>query len=148
MWQRAHPWPDRRQRGGAAVEFAIVMPLFLTMVMGSIDFGYFFFSDQVVTNAAREGARSGSLVDLVSGNWTPVLDAAESSASNYMSKHGICCPGGCLSYKGCVKATQTKVSGYDAVQLEIKYDAPRLTGFTPAAIFPALVKAVSTMRVN
>lgn len=54
--------PRDPQSGVAAVEFALVLPLFLMLVMGAIDWGWFFHIDQLVTNAAREGARAGTLM--------------------------------------------------------------------------------------
>jgi Flp pilus assembly protein TadG len=42
-----------RSKGAVAVEFALVLPLFLLMVFGTIDFGYFLYVSEVVTNAAR-----------------------------------------------------------------------------------------------
>lgn len=43
--------------GAAAVEFAIVAPVFFLMVFGIIEFGRMIMVQQVITNAAREGAR-------------------------------------------------------------------------------------------
>jgi Flp pilus assembly protein TadG len=39
------------------VEFAIAMPIMLLLMAGIVDFGLLFQSYEVVTNAAREGAR-------------------------------------------------------------------------------------------
>ncbi len=47
------------QKGAAAVEFAIVLSLLLTLIFGMIEFGLAMFNQQVITNAAREGARAG-----------------------------------------------------------------------------------------
>jgi Flp pilus assembly protein TadG len=43
--------------GAALIEFAIVLPLMLLVLLGTLDFGMLFQRYQVVTNAAREGAR-------------------------------------------------------------------------------------------
>ncbi len=52
----------RRNRGGAAaVEFAVVAPLFFLMVLGMIEFGRMIMVQQVITNASREGARMAVL---------------------------------------------------------------------------------------
>lgn len=51
----------KRDRGVAAVEFALVVLPFLFLVLGAIDFGYYLFVSEVVTNAAREGARAGAV---------------------------------------------------------------------------------------
>ena len=45
------------QRGAAAVEFAIVLPLLLVFVFGIIEFGFLLYDKAVITNASREGAR-------------------------------------------------------------------------------------------
>lgn len=41
------------------VEFAILMPLFLLLVFGIVDFGHAFYMRHLITNACREGARYG-----------------------------------------------------------------------------------------
>ena len=40
---------------------ALVLPLLLLIVGGIIDFGRFFYTQNIVVNAAREGARSRAL---------------------------------------------------------------------------------------
>lgn len=47
------------ERGGAAVEFAILLPLFIMFVWGAIEFGLAYYTQEVLTNATREGARAG-----------------------------------------------------------------------------------------
>jgi hypothetical protein len=47
------------QKGTTAVELAIVLSLLLTLIFGIIEFSLFMFNRQVITNAAREGARAG-----------------------------------------------------------------------------------------
>ncbi|SDT97845.1 TadE/TadG family type IV pilus assembly protein [Desulfobacula phenolica] len=48
----------KNQRGGAAVEFAIVLPLLALILFGTIDFALLFYDKQILTNASREVARS------------------------------------------------------------------------------------------
>ena len=50
-----HPCRKHR-RGAAAVEFAILVPVLVTLVLGAIDFGRFAYNYIAVTNAARAGA--------------------------------------------------------------------------------------------
>jgi Flp pilus assembly protein TadG len=49
----------RNERGAAAVEFAIVLPLLLFVVFGIIEFSIIFYDKAMITNASREGARAG-----------------------------------------------------------------------------------------
>jgi Flp pilus assembly protein TadG len=53
----------KTQRGSSAVEFALVLPLLLFVVFAIVDFGWLFFTDAQVTNAARQGARTGAAQD-------------------------------------------------------------------------------------
>lgn len=47
----------RRDDGAQLVEFAMVLPLLLLVVLGIAEFGIVFQRYEVLTNAAREGAR-------------------------------------------------------------------------------------------
>ncbi|HEY8453507.1 MAG: pilus assembly protein [Micromonosporaceae bacterium] len=51
----------RGDRGAAAVEAALVIPLLLLIVFGIIDFGRMLHAQITLTEAAREGARAVSL---------------------------------------------------------------------------------------
>ncbi len=57
--QGAAAAPSRRvrRRGQALVEFALVIPLFLTLFMGVVDVGRVVWANDSLANAAREGAR-------------------------------------------------------------------------------------------
>jgi Flp pilus assembly protein TadG len=47
----------RSEAGAELVEFALVLPMLLLVFAGIVDFGLLLQRQQVVTNAAREGAR-------------------------------------------------------------------------------------------
>jgi Flp pilus assembly protein TadG len=139
-----------RQRGAAAVEFALVLPLFMLLVMGAVDYGYFFFADQVVTNAAREGARSGTLIDPVNGTSAQAISAAQTAAYNYMKNGGVDCPTGnnaCVTAVICPGGANcpSLPAGTTAVDVVINFTFRSLTGFT-AVILPSRVYAHATMR--
>ncbi len=55
----SHNW--KSESGVAAIEMAIVLPLLLLILFGIITFGTVFYNYIVITNAAREGARWGSI---------------------------------------------------------------------------------------
>ena len=53
-------WKNRNNRSGAAaVEFAIVAPIIVLFVMGSIEFGRAMFLQQVAISTARAACRDG-----------------------------------------------------------------------------------------
>ncbi len=73
----------RCQKGVAAIEFAIVLPLLMIIIFGIIEFGLLLYDKQVITNASREGARAG-ISDVV------VSDAEiEAVVDNYVANNLI-----------------------------------------------------------
>jgi Flp pilus assembly protein TadG len=72
----------KKRRGAAVVEFAVVAPVFITLVFGMIEYGRMVMVQQMLTNASREGARVG------------VLDGAttaecQSAVTTYLSNAGV-----------------------------------------------------------
>lgn len=64
----------RRDEGAAAVEFALILPILLLLLMGIIDFGRAYNARITLTHAAREGVRIWAL----EGAASPVTAAARS----------------------------------------------------------------------
>jgi Flp pilus assembly protein TadG len=61
-----------RGRGQSLVEFALVFPIFILVLFGLLDVGRLIFATAAVSNAAREGARLGS----VEASWTGSPDSS------------------------------------------------------------------------
>ena len=59
--QRMASWCQSRvrQTGAAAVEFALILPVLLAVLIGSVDVSLALYDKAVITNASREGARAG-----------------------------------------------------------------------------------------
>ena len=53
---------DRNQPGQTLVEFALLIPLFLFLLLGFFDLGRAWFYRSSLTNAVREGARAGIVI--------------------------------------------------------------------------------------
>ena len=70
--------PGRRraahERGAAAVEFALVLPVLLAVLMGVVEMGLALYDKAVLTHASREGARAGIVLR------NPKLSTGEISA--------------------------------------------------------------------
>ena len=47
----------KSERGQSIVEFALVLPILLILLCGIIDFGWLYYNQITLNNAAREGAR-------------------------------------------------------------------------------------------
>ena len=74
------------QKGAAAVEFAIVLPLLVLLVFGIIESSLFLYDKAMITNASREGARAGivySYPDRISDT------EIETAVKNYCKAHLI-----------------------------------------------------------
>ncbi len=90
------PWPRRahpRERGAAAVEFALVVPIFLALLFGIISYGMMLSVRQGISQATAEGAR----VYAVSPAGTPgttVRADALSAVNDAISSYGVSCTGG------------------------------------------------------
>ena len=71
----------RAERGAAAVEFALVLPLLLAVVFGIINFGFVMSQKAALSNAARAGARYAT-VNAYSGTHTcqSVVDKVRAEA--------------------------------------------------------------------
>jgi hypothetical protein len=48
---------NRRMKGSSVVEFAIALPIFIILVIGIIEFGWYFFVQHTLQYATREGMR-------------------------------------------------------------------------------------------
>lgn len=66
------PRERRRSRGQAIAEFALVIPIFLLIVVGIAEGGYYVAATTIVSHATHEGARQGVLES------TPTLAAITS----------------------------------------------------------------------
>lgn len=76
QWRRngatraSRPW-RAREAGVASVEFALLLPVLLLLLLGTLDLGLALYNKAVITHASREGARAGIVLR------NPKLSAAE-----------------------------------------------------------------------
>jgi hypothetical protein len=115
--------PGHRGRGQALVEFALVLPIFLLLLFAVIDGGRYVYVNSTLSNAAREGARLGS----VEASWRgsadpscgavggPVCPANTSALIDHITEaaNRQMAPFGTVSdvYVSCVPAGGTPPSG-------------------------------------
>lgn len=57
------PLRNRGDRGSAAVEFALILPVFVLLVFGGIEFAYLYNQQVELTGAARSAARVMAISD-------------------------------------------------------------------------------------
>jgi hypothetical protein len=71
--ETASPTARRRERGAALLEAAMIIPILLLIAAGIFEFGRAYQHWQVLTNAAREGARVSVLPDATEDNTRAVV---------------------------------------------------------------------------
>jgi Flp pilus assembly protein TadG len=79
---------NHRRRGSSATELALILPLFMTIALGCVDFGRFAYSYIAVTNASRAGG-SWAMLNQPSNMTTPPTSwqtSIASAVSNEMSQ--------------------------------------------------------------
>src|SRR6266545_6445140 len=119
--------PIVMQRGTAAVEFALVLPLLLTLVLGAIDWGWLFYLQQVVANGAREAARAGSLEGT---DAALAVSDAQVACTAYVTNAGL------DKTKAACTATADTGCPSNCVSVTLTYPAGSMTGFL-TSIMPA-----------
>lgn len=89
MTRRRH-----RENGVAAVEFALIAPLFIALVFGIISYGYMLSFRQGLSQAAAEGARVFAVAPSVAVTTTGTLstkDAAIAAINRSLSSYNVTC---------------------------------------------------------
>lgn len=150
-----------REGGQAVIELALTLPLLLLVLTGIIDFGFQFQRYEVVTNAAREGARVGVLPGYG-------VDDAKKRALDYLAAGGIdgslsaTCGGPLVAGKKCANAvkgsapipnTGPPVKTVSQIVVTVEYDyeytfVGPMMGLFGSSLGTVRLRAVSTMRVE
>ncbi len=68
-----------KRNGVAAVEFAIIAPVFFLLVIGSVELGRAMMVQQILTNASRVGARNATMLNATEQG---VIDSVNNYASS------------------------------------------------------------------
>jgi hypothetical protein len=86
MRRARHPHP-RRRTAAHLVELAFVLPVFLFFVFGILEYGRYVMTLQIMTNAAREGARF-AVVTTNDASSNPTQDVQD-YVFNYMAAQNV-----------------------------------------------------------
>lgn len=110
-------WGD--QRGAVAVEFALVLPLLILVLLGIVEYGSVYNAQLMVTGAAREAAREMAVTGNAGSATSAALAAspglAPALAAGDVAFSGACAPG-------------------SDVTVTVSYDKPFLTGMFGASV--------------
>ena len=72
----------KQEKGASAVEFAVILPVLVLILFGLVEFGILLYNKQVLTNASREGARAGIVVEVPKKNPTAIKKIVENYCNN------------------------------------------------------------------
>jgi Flp pilus assembly protein TadG len=72
----------RKEDGQAIVEFALVLPLLMGLLLGIVQFGIIFNNYETITDAARVGGRQAVVARFAGDNGASAISAAKAAASN------------------------------------------------------------------
>jgi len=106
----------RDERGSVIVEFGLIAPILLLLVMGIIDFGWMLMKANIVSNAARDAARSASL----SGSYADIDNVLDDELTS----------AGIDSSDVTVSITCTNTAGSNCSNSASSYDANVKSGST------------------
>jgi Flp pilus assembly protein TadG len=112
FWSAIKPGSNR---GVAAIEFAIVLPLLLFISIGIIEFSILLYDKAMVTNASREGARAGILFRTP---LSPPVDV-EAVVNNYLQNRLISLGGGGTT--ATVETAEPVISGDKHISVTVRY---------------------------
>jgi Flp pilus assembly protein TadG len=110
-----------RSRGQALVEFALVIPVFLMVLTGTLDFGFLLYSRMTVINSAREGARAAVTAPDPRNTLSVATGAAQGVAAGIgtLTVFADCIP---LAPKvSCDWTTTTSSAAGDSVKVTVRY---------------------------
>ena len=128
----------RQQRGAVAVEFALIMPVLLLILVGTLEFGRVWSQLQVFQGAAREGARCAAVkaagfsscdiqgsINSSAGAYTPATNAS-------VTINGSPAPTGCTAL---TRGQDVKVSWVQPLTVDIPFWNNVTINATVAGVF-------------
>ncbi|GGO87559.1 hypothetical protein GCM10011584_12480 [Nocardioides phosphati] len=139
---RTRPCARRDEKGAAALEFALVLPMLLLIVFAIISYAYMFSIRQALTQAAAEGARAAAVASTsqASAQATAAVNAALSGYSMTCGTKGLTCT---PTSTTCGTAACMRVT----VSFAYRANNP-LPNLLPDAMIPATLTFTSSAEVN
>lgn len=131
-----------RQRGAAAIEFALVFIIFFLVLYGIISYGVVFAIQHSLTHAANEGARA-AVKDV--GSMAERVALASTTASNAVAWLGTRAPAPAVTLPACPNP------GFVCIRVALTYNyaanpiVPPIAGL--GLVLPATLSAQATVQL-
>ena len=123
----------KNEKGQSLVEFALLVPILILILMAVIEFGFMFNTYITINNASREGARLGSLGASDGEVALRVLEASPNlPAENFT-----------------ISITPGNRNRGDMIRVSIQYDYQIITPIMSTVLNPLIdIEAETVMRVE
>ncbi|MCO4772543.1 MAG: pilus assembly protein [Deltaproteobacteria bacterium] len=135
--RRAHA-RNRPDRGSVSIELALVVPIFLLLVTGIVDYGWYLSRSSRVVVAVRDGARIGATY--VDDEVDTPPGAADARVRAALDDAGIPCGDGCS-----ISAVEGSVDGVPSLTVSAIIPIEPITGLLP---IPNEMTVQSTMALE
>lgn len=126
------------RRGGNAIEFALTFPVFVGLVLGIADYGYYFHLQAGLDNAVAGACREGAKVDPDNGSPVAVAEA------ELETRAGLFCDGACSTAVNDLRTGEFVVPDR-TLECRISLEYEPLIGLVP---HPELLTSVSYQRLE
>jgi Flp pilus assembly protein TadG len=113
---------SRRERGQALAETGIIITLFVMLVMGTIEFGRAWMIANMITHAARDGARIAAVVASTNRDASGNITNASTIQTQVLTEIQNVMPTTGLT----ATLTQPTISGIPMVQMQVTGNVPYL----------------------
>lgn len=115
------------RRGVAAIEFAITLPVLLTIFIGVVEISLLLSRQYLINRAARDACRVGStVIEGVDPTGDLIERAAEDHARFVLLSAGLTCAGGCI-----IDAEWYELHSWYVLYVTVDMPYRSLTGLTP-----------------
>jgi Flp pilus assembly protein TadG len=129
----------RNRSGAAAAEMALVTPLLVAILFGTMEAGYYFWNEHIVVKAVRDGARFAGRQPFAKFSCTGVNDTALETSIKNLTRTGKL-TGGTSRVVGWtdaqVSVTASCLSGQGGMYASYAGSAPRVTVSTTVTYQP------------
>lgn len=121
------------RRGSQAVEFALLLPVLSAILLGTVEYGWYFWRESLVTNALRDAVRAGSYQAPTSNEATGQCSACLTKTAQVAraSLAGM----GITVTQASVTPTIANVSGTCAIVLQPSIPYEPLLNFVPTPTY-------------
>ena len=127
---------QKKQKGAAAIEFAIIFPIFFLIFYAIVTYGLIFAAQQTITLAASEGARAAVRYqpgpDEAARQMTRVQAACDMSnqalawlrkaSAGQATAQGVCAAGITSTVVTADKALCSNLTGVTCIKVQVTYD--------------------------